>query len=525
MRLPARSRAVRRAAPLVILSLLWGCATNPATGQRQLMLVTEGQEIEMGRQADKEVEASFGLYADAKIQAYVARLGASLVAGSERPNLPWTFRVVDDPTVNAFALPGGFIYVTRGLMTHLNSEAELVSVLGHEIGHVTARHSAAMISKQQFAMLGLGVGMIVRPELQQFGDLAQAGVGLMFLKFGRDAERQADDLGLRYIGRQGYDPREAVEVFSVLDRASQKSGEGRLPSWLSTHPAPEDRAQRLQAAITAGNLSGSKVERRAYLDQLDGMIFGENPREGFFVQNDLLPSRDAVLARLSPRLEGREPAAGGGRGEPEPGCDRRALAGPRHERGPGRAGVLPPAGRAPGRNAARDHQRDARDHRDLRGRVRPDADRGPGGLHRARRQGVPGARLHAAGEVPRVRRRLPAGDPELRQPDRPPIPRRAAAAHRDRALARGDDGRGLQVPPPHAGERGRAGADQRRAGGRARCPRASRSRRWWAAGCPGRRTRRARRRLPGGGAGPRPSRARSRPPCAGPSSGSPRRSR
>ena len=286
MRHPARPRSLRRAtAPVIVLALISGCATNPATGKRQLMLVTESQEIEMGRQADKEVEASFGLYPDEKVQAYVARVGASLVTGSERQKLPWTFRVVDDPTVNAFALPGGFIYVTRGLMTHLNSEAELASVVGHEIGHVTARHTASLISKQQFAMLGLGIGMVVRPELQQFGDLAQTGMGLMFLKFGRDAERQADDLGLRYLARQGYDPQQAVEVFSVLEGASQKTGEGRLPSWLSTHPAPEDRAQRLRAAITAGSITGNKVERRAYLDQIDGMVFGENPREGFFVQN------------------------------------------------------------------------------------------------------------------------------------------------------------------------------------------------------------------------------------------------
>lgn len=281
---PTRPDAARHAVALMLLVALPACATNPATGKRQLMLVTEAQEIAMGRQADQEVEGAYGLYPDEKVQAYVARLGASLVSGSERQNLPWTFRVVDDPTVNAFALPGGFIYVTRGLMTHLNSEAELVSVLAHEIGHVTARHSAAMISKQQFAMLGLGVGMVVRPELQQFGQLAQTGVGLMFLKFGRDAERQADDLGLRYLGRQGYDPQEAVEVFSVLERASQKTGEGRLPSWLSTHPAPEDRAQRLRTTITAAGLTGGKTERRAYLDQLDGMVFGENPREGFFVE-------------------------------------------------------------------------------------------------------------------------------------------------------------------------------------------------------------------------------------------------
>jgi predicted Zn-dependent protease len=187
--------------------------------------------------------------------------------------------------VNAFALPGGFVYVTRGLMTHLNSEAELVSVLGHEIGHVTARHSASMISRSQLAMLGLGVGMIVRPELQRFGDLAQAGVGLMFMKFGRDAENEADGLGLRYLGRQGYDPNQAVEVFSVLDRVSQQTGEGRLPSWLSTHPAPADRALRLREAIAAGHLSGSRVARAEYLAHVDGMVFGENPREGFFVQS------------------------------------------------------------------------------------------------------------------------------------------------------------------------------------------------------------------------------------------------
>jgi predicted Zn-dependent protease len=279
------SRAPRSAVAVVLIAVSSGCATNPATGRRQVMLVGEQGEIDMGREADPQIGAAYGLYPDEDVQQYVAGLGKSLAATSERPNLPWTFRVVDDPTVNAFALPGGFIYVTRGLMSHLTSEAELVSVLGHEIGHVTARHTAAMVSKQQLAMLGLGVGMIVRPELQRFGDLAQAGVGLMFLKFGRDAEREADDLGLRYLGRQSYDPREAVEVFSVLDRVSRQTGEGRLPSWLSTHPAPEDRAQRLQAVITAGNLSGNRVAREEYLSHLDGMVFGENPREGFFVQS------------------------------------------------------------------------------------------------------------------------------------------------------------------------------------------------------------------------------------------------
>jgi predicted Zn-dependent protease len=264
------------------LALLAGCATNPATGRRQIMLVSEAQEIEMGRQADQEVAGSIGLYPDDGVQKYVADLGASLAQVSERPSLPWTFRVVDDAAVNAFALPGGYNYVTRGLMTHLNSEAELASVMGHEIGHVTARHTAASITKSQLATIGLVAGMIVQPELARFGDLAQAGLSLLFMRFGRDAERQADDLGLRYITRREYDPREMVEVFSVLDRLGEASGEGRLPAWLSTHPPPEDRAQRIRAAIDAQRLAGARVEDRAYLRHIDGMVFGENPREGFF---------------------------------------------------------------------------------------------------------------------------------------------------------------------------------------------------------------------------------------------------
>jgi predicted Zn-dependent protease len=279
MRHPARHRTLAAAVSLALIS---GCATNPATGKRQIMLVGEAQEIAMGQEADQEVASSLGLYPDEALQAYVAGLGKALAATGERPSLPWTFRVVDDPSVNAFALPGGFIYVTRGIMSHLNSEAELVSVLGHEIGHVTARHTVSQITKSQLATLGLVAGMIARPELARFGDLAQAGMQLMFLKFGRNDEQQADDLGLRYMTRRDYDPREMVEVFSVLDRLGTTSGEGRLPSWLSTHPAPANRAQRIQSEIQTQGLTGARVEEAGYLQRLDGMVFGENPREGFF---------------------------------------------------------------------------------------------------------------------------------------------------------------------------------------------------------------------------------------------------
>ncbi len=193
------------------LCCLWvvACATNPVTGKRQLALISEAQEIEMGRQADKEVVASIGLYPDESLQRYIQDLGSRIAATTERPNLPWTFRVVDDAAVNAFAIPGGFIYVTRGIMAHMNSEAELAAILGHEIGHVTARHSVSQMSKQQLAQVGFAAGMILSPEFAQYGNLAQAAMGLMFMKFSRSDESQSDALGMKYMMAGGYDPRPA----------------------------------------------------------------------------------------------------------------------------------------------------------------------------------------------------------------------------------------------------------------------------------------------------------------------------
>lgn len=262
-----------------------GCSVNPATGKQQLNLVSESQEIQMGQEADKQVVAEMGLYDDPEAQQYVARLGKELAAHSERPNLPWSFKVVDDPAVNAFALPGGFIYVTRGLMTHLNNEAQLVSVLGHEIGHVTARHSVNQISKAQLANIGLIAGAIWRPDLAQgpLGQAAGLGLNMAFLKFGRDDERQADELGMRYLRGESYDPREMAAVFRTLERVGEEAGPGaKAPNWMSTHPAPAERAQTAQKALTGVNTAGLKVNEEPYLQVLDGMVFGSDPREGFF---------------------------------------------------------------------------------------------------------------------------------------------------------------------------------------------------------------------------------------------------
>src|SRR5438270_9210344 len=149
---------------LVAGAMAAGCARNPATGKNELMLVSESQEIQMGQQADSQVIASIGLYPDQALQSYIMDLGKKLAATSERPNLPWTFRVVDDPAVNAFAIPGGFVYVTRGILAHMTNEAELATVVGHEIGHVTARHTAHQIPREQVANLGLAIGSIARSQ-------------------------------------------------------------------------------------------------------------------------------------------------------------------------------------------------------------------------------------------------------------------------------------------------------------------------------------------------------------------------
>lgn len=272
----------------VLFSVTVSCAVNPATGRRELMLISEGQEISLGREADPEILGEFGLYPDSQLQVYVETLGRRLAGLSERPHLPWTFRIVDDPIVNAFALPGGYIYVSRGIMAYFNSEAELVSVLGHEIGHVTARHSARQITQQQLAQVGLAAGVIFAPELADFAGLAQAGLGLLFLKFSRDDERQADDLGLRYLSRAGYDPAEMPEVFAMLARVSALSGGERVPGWLSTHPDPEDREERIRRQVAQLSSSGGLVNREPYLRRLEGMIFGANPRHGFFRGNRFL---------------------------------------------------------------------------------------------------------------------------------------------------------------------------------------------------------------------------------------------
>ncbi|MBF9237248.1 M48 family metalloprotease [Hymenobacter sp. BT683] len=270
--------------------LLSGCATNPVTGKKQISLVSEGQEVAMGAQSDPAVTAQFGLYPDAKIQKFIDEKGQKMAAVSHRPTLKYQFKVVDSPVINAFAVPGGYVYFTRGIMAHFNNEAQFAGVLGHEIGHVTARHSAQQQTKAILGQVGLMGAMIASPQVAQFGEQAMQGMQLLFLKFGRDDERQSDELGVEYSSKIGYDASQMADFFQTLAREQQKGQTEAIPDFLSTHPNPEDRyntvhqlADKWKAANGSPKLA---INRDQYLRLIDGMVYGEDPKQGF-VENSV----------------------------------------------------------------------------------------------------------------------------------------------------------------------------------------------------------------------------------------------
>ncbi|HEX7076818.1 MAG TPA: M48 family metalloprotease [Candidatus Eisenbacteria bacterium] len=285
-----RFRSFARAIPLALLAALcWigGCATNPATGKRQISLVSENKELAIGRESDPAVIAEYGLYDDDATQRYVDSVGQRLARISHRPDLVWHFRVLDSPVVNAFAIPGGYIYITRGILAYMNSEAQLAGVLGHEIGHVTARHSAQQITRSEIAGLGVLVGMVFVDAFRPYGGLAQQGLGLLFLKYSRDNETQADELGIEYAAKAGYDPREIPQTYATLKRIGERAGSS-LPSFLSTHPDPGDREIRttqIANATAASARRGLEIGSVAYRRHIDGMVFGDDPRNGYFDAN------------------------------------------------------------------------------------------------------------------------------------------------------------------------------------------------------------------------------------------------
>ncbi|WP_161888167.1 M48 family metalloprotease [Pontibacter russatus] len=267
-----------------ILLLFNSCVTNPVTGERDLILMSEEQEKALGAQSDPAVVAQFGLYPDEKLQQFIKEKGQAMAAISHRPELNYTFRILDSPVINAFAVPGGYVYFTRGIMAHFNNEAQFAGVLGHEIGHIAARHSAQQQSKATLAQVGLIAGMIISPEFAQMGDAAAQGLGLLFLKFGRDDERESDRLGVEYSSKIGYDATEMADFFLTLQRTQEQSG-AAIPSFLSTHPNPADRYETVNKLATEWkqklSLTNAQVDRNSYLRLIDGIVYGEDPRQGF----------------------------------------------------------------------------------------------------------------------------------------------------------------------------------------------------------------------------------------------------
>jgi predicted Zn-dependent protease len=272
-----------------VLLLFHSCAKNPVTGKQDFMLMSEGQEVALGQQSDPEIVAYMGVYEDPALQKFINEKGQQMAGVSHRKDLKYQFKIVDSPVVNAFAVPGGYVYFTRGIMAHFNNEAEFAGVLGHEIGHITARHSAKQYSNAMLGQIGLVAGSLLSPTFAQYADVASQGLSLLFLKFGRDAESQSDKLGVEYSTKIGYDAKEMADFFSTLDRLRKVSGAEDVPTFLSTHPDPADREQKVAKNAESWqkkvDASALKVNRDNYLRMIDGLVYGDDPKQGFVENN------------------------------------------------------------------------------------------------------------------------------------------------------------------------------------------------------------------------------------------------
>lgn len=271
---------------LTLALLIAACSVNPVTGKKEIMFVGEDKEIAMGKQAHPSIMAQFGKYEDAKLQAFINEKGQEMAAISHRNHLNYTFNVVDASMINAFAVPGGYVYFTRGIMAHFNNEAEFAGVLGHEIGHITARHSAKQQTQAQLGQIGLIGAVVLSPTLASMGQSLSQGLGLLMLKYGRDMESQSDRLGVEYSTRIGYNSSHMANFFKTLARMREKSGQ-QIPEFQSSHPDPVNRFNNVHALSAEWqqklgvNPADLKVNRDSYLRMIDGLMFGEDPQEGY----------------------------------------------------------------------------------------------------------------------------------------------------------------------------------------------------------------------------------------------------
>jgi predicted Zn-dependent protease len=269
--------------------LLAACSTNPVTGESDFVLMSESQEISLGRQYSAQIMEEMPAYEHAALNKLVQRVGQNLAAKSHRPGLVYRFTIVDSATVNAFALPGGYIYITRGMLAYLNSEAELAAVLGHEIGHVTARHSVRQHSASTATGL-LGAVISATTGVQGIDTLTNMASTAFVRGYGREHELEADRLGAQYLASSGYDPEAMLEVVGVLKNqeafevatARREGREANVYHGLfSTHPDNDARFQEVVAAAKRHKTGTStRVGRDSYLRALDGLTFGDSAKEG-----------------------------------------------------------------------------------------------------------------------------------------------------------------------------------------------------------------------------------------------------
>lgn len=281
-----------------LLSLA-GCAQNPVSGGQDFVMMSEQQEVVEGRRADQQVRQQYKVYPSKALQDYVNYVGQKLAKHSHRPNLEYHFTVVDSPEINAFALPGGYVYITRGILPYLNSEAEMAAVLGHEIGHVTARHGVRQQSAAQATNIGMAVASIFVPQLNTYAgnNLANLLGGALLSGYGREHELEADKLGAEYLARTGYDPHAMISVVGVLKNqelfdAEQAKLEGREPrryhGVFATHPDADTRLQQVVGESSKLEVSEPLENRSEYLKQIDGIVFAESSDQGVLRNNKFL---------------------------------------------------------------------------------------------------------------------------------------------------------------------------------------------------------------------------------------------
>ena len=281
---------IMRVLLLLVLLQLAGCAVNPATGKSNFVMMSEQQELDLGRRYNQQILKENPRYADEKLQAYVQQVGERVAKYSHRNQLAYQFTVVDSPDINAFALPGGYIYIHRGLLAYLSSEAELAAVLGHEVGHVTARHSVQQQS-QSTAWGLLGQAVAIGTGVGAAADVTGALGGAIVRGYGRDMELEADGLGAQYLARSGYDPQAMIEVVKVLknqedfarDQAAER-GEtqpaGGYHGVFDTHPDNDRRLQQVLGPARALATGQQELNREVFLKRLEGLPFGDSAETG-----------------------------------------------------------------------------------------------------------------------------------------------------------------------------------------------------------------------------------------------------